>query len=388
MKKILATLAMVLGLVSTGEAQSSPVSGLMFPQYRYTFDNTTKTANGGNATNKFDVERVYLNFLSTAGENGSIRITTDIFNNSISNTSCVGCYAGWNVRLKYAFFQYNILHNIGGSKGFDASVKFGMLQTVLIDHEEQFWPRYMSMAAVERNSFFASSDLGVAGTLTLPKKFGEVYATVTNGTGYSSVEADPYKDYALRVSVTPFGFAGDGLLKTFTVSPYVYYGHTASKFLTTTGSDTTSASRGLAKNRNGVFVGLKDRRLTAGVDWARKLDGGETGTNLATRKVYNNTGILTSEFVIVRPIEILRNDPKIRSPFGVVGRLDNLKLFSNTVAAGTQTINAANQTFIGGVFCDLNSRATISLDYQHVTPKNGSTTVESKILFTHMVITF
>lgn len=382
--KLLFALVVLSASTTLAQTPSLTFSGVMFPQYRYTYDDGTKVANAGHATNKFDVERVYLNFMVPAGENGSVRVTTDIFNNSISSTSCVGCYAGWNVRLKYAYFQYDILHDIGGKKGFNAVVKAGMLQTVQIDHEEGFWPRYVSMTAVERNSFFASSDLGVAGLVTLPKKLGEVYATVTNGTGYSSVEADPYKDYAARLSLTPLS-SSNGILKTLTISPYVYSGHTASKFLTTPGANATGAANGLIKNRDGVFVGLKDRKLVLGAGWDQRTETVETGSTLATRGSYDNRGTLTTVFTVIRPLEF---NSKKKSPIGVLLRLDNFKPYSDVRSAGTQTISANNQLVIGGAFLDINSKATMALDVQHLTPQRGSTTPESKTLFAHMQISF
>ena len=206
-------------------------SGVIYPQFRYTSDNATKTANGGNATSKFDVERVYLTFRMPAGDDGSIRVTTDIFNNA---AACASCYAGWTVRLKYGYFNYNFLHDIGGKKGFNAAARIGMLHTVIVDHEEGFFPRWISQVALERNGFFSSSDVGVAGVLTLPGKWGEAYATITNGGGYGAVEADPFKDASARLSLTPWGGA-DNIMKTFTVSPWIYMGKTGSKFLTTSG---------------------------------------------------------------------------------------------------------------------------------------------------------
>ena len=366
-------------------------SGVIYGNYRYTYDDATKNANGGNATNKFDVERVYLNFRMPAGEDGSIRVTTDVFNNSISGTSCVGCYAGWNVRLKYAYFQYNFLHDIGGSKGFNAVARVGMLHTALIDHQEGFWPRWVSGVAVERNGFFSSSDVGIAGVLTFPNKWGELYATIANGTGYAAVENDPYKDYSARLSLTPWG-SQDNIMKTFTISPYFYLGKTASKYLTTTGSSGTDAANGLTRNRDGVFVGLKDRRLTFGAEWGQRTETVETGTSLATRGTYDNSGTITSAFVIVRPVELFGDDPKAKSRFGILARLDNFKPFSNQLAAGpatgTQTTSSANQLLIAGLFWDINSKATFSLDMQNLSPQSGSATAESKVFFAHWQVAF
>jgi hypothetical protein len=323
-----------------------------------------------------------------AGEDGSIRVTPDIFQGDQSATSY---YKGWTVRMKYAYFQYNYLHDIGGSKGFNATARLGMTQTALVEFQETFWPRSISQVATELNGYFASSDVGVSTLVTLPGKWGEIYATIMNGTNYSSGENDPYKDYAARLTLTPFG-SQDNILKTFSISPWVSMGKSASKYLTTAGSAGTAAADGLTKNRAGVFVGLKDRRLTLGAEWAQRTETIETGTSLATRGSFDNTQTLTSAFVLVRPAELFGDDPKARSPFGIMVRLDNNKPFSDQRSAGpttgTQTTSSANQFLIAGLFWDLNARATFTFDLQNLSPQSGSTTAESKVFFAHWNISF
>ncbi len=362
-------------------------SGVILGNYRYTYDDATKNANGGLATNKFDVERIYLNFRMPAGEDGSIRVTTDLFNNSISGASCVGCYAGWNLRLKYGYFQYNYLHDIGGQKGFNAIARIGMVHTAVIDHEEQFWPRWISMTSIERFGFFSSSDVGIATVVTLPKKMGEVYATIANGSGYATVENDPYKDYSARVSWTPFGNETN-MLKTFTISPWYYTGHAASKFLTTAGSAGTAITDGLTKRRDGIFIGLRDRRLSVGLDWAQKVDGVDVGASIPTWSTYDNTTTLTAGWLIFRPFELFSGDDKTRSRLSVMARLDNVKPFTSATSAGVQTTSATNKLTILGLLWDLNSRASFSVDFQNLQPTNGSATVETKTLFAHWNIIF
>ena len=359
-------------------------SGVIYPQFRYTSDNATKTANGGNATNKFDVERVYLTFRMPAGDDGSIRVTTDIFNNA---AACASCYAGWTVRLKYGYFNYNFLHDIGGKKGFNASARIGMLHTAIIDQVEGHWPRWISQSAEERSGFFSSADVGAAGVVTLPNSWGEVYATVANGPGYTVAENDPYKDWSARLSLTPFA-KQSGMLKSLVVSPWFYVGKTASKFLTTTGSASTSAADGLTRDRMGLFIGLKDRKLTAGVDLGQRTETVETGTTLATRGSYDNTGKLTSAFVLVRPTELLSADPKFRSRWGVLGRVDAFKPYSASASAGPQTTSASNQLLIAGLWWDLNQKVSFSIDFQNLKPQSGSTTAESKVLFLHGQVAF
>ena len=360
-------------------------SGVLLANYRYASDSATKAANGGNAAGKFDVERVYLNFKMPAGHDGSIRVTTDVFNNT--NPSTNGYYPGWTVRLKYAYFQYNFLHDIGGQKGFNATARFGMVHTALIDHEEGFWPRWTSQTAVERNGFFASSDVGVVGIVTLPNSWGEIFGTIANGPGYGAAETDRYKDASARVSLTPFG-AGQGILKTFTISPWAYLGATASRFQNSGAGQLGPVGSALDRNRMGVFVGIRDRRFTAGVDYATRTETIETGANTpaSPRGAYNNTGTLTSGFVVVRPFELM--DDSQKSPLSLFVRYDSFKPYSDARSAGTQTTSAANNLMIAGLMYDLNQKASMSLDIQNLGRASGSRIAESSAVYLHMQVGF
>ncbi len=359
-------------------------SGVIYPQYRMTTDAATRDANAGNAASRFDIERVYLTFRMPAGDNGNIRVTTDVFNNG---SSCSGCYAGWNVRIKYAYFHYDLLRDIGGRKGFNGAVRFGMLHTALIEHVETFWPRWVSKAAAERAGYFSSADVGVAGLVTLPNQWGELYATVANGPGYERVEADPYQDVSARLSITPWG-REPGWQRSLTLSPWFYRGRTASRYIAAPGAASTAAADGLDRNRAGVFAGLRDRRLTAGFEMSQRTETIETGSSLATRGTYDNSGRLTSVFALVRPAELFSGDSARRSRLGVLARVDDFTPYSSAVAAGTQTTSSATRLLIAGLWWELNQRATFALDLQHLRPLGGSTTPESKILFLHGQISF
>ena len=149
---------------------------------------------------------------------------------------------------------------------------------------------------------------------------------------------------------------------------------------------------GLDKNRYGVFVGLKDRRITAGASYAQRTETVETGANTpaSPRDSYQNSGTLTTAFLSVRPVELFGDNPKTKSPFSVFARMDNFKPYSDQRSAGngTQTTNSANRLLIAGASWDLNSKAVFSLDYQSLTPQSGSTAVESKIMYMHFQIGF
>src|SRR5689334_21035788 len=73
-------------------------SGVNDGNYQFQTDSASTAATGAKAPNKFNIERVYLNFRMPAGDHGAIRVTTDVL-----NTTAGGYYAGWTVRLKYAY---------------------------------------------------------------------------------------------------------------------------------------------------------------------------------------------------------------------------------------------------------------------------------------------
>ncbi len=393
-RALLATVAIASFAAQPALAQDAPkpatpgfdFSGVLYANYRYATDSASKAGNAGNDANKFDVERVYLNFRMPAGDDGSIRVTTDVFNNTTAATN--GYYPGWTIRLKYAYFQYNFLHNIGDMKGFNATARFGMLHNALIDHEEGFWPRWISQTAVERTGgFFSSSDVGVAALVTLPNSWGEVYGSVANGPGYGAAETDRFKDMSARVTLTPFG-AEKGFLKTLTISPWAYMGSTASKFQNGGTGQVGTVSDPLDRNRYGVFVGIKDRRFTAGAEYASRSEMIETGSNTsaAPRATYTNTGNLTDGFVLIRPFELL--DDKEKSPIQLFARYDSFKPFSDARSSGAQTTSAANVQTIAGIIYDLNQKSSLSLDFQNLGRSGGSTVAEQNIIFLHLMVSF
>src|SRR5439155_2863135 len=79
---------------------------------------------------------------------------------------------------------------------------------------------------------------------------------------------------------------------------------------------------GLTHNRYGIFAGVKDRRLTGGVEYAQRKDESETGANTlaAPRVVTDSTGRLVDGFIIVRPLEWM--DATKKSGLALIARYD------------------------------------------------------------------
>ena len=344
-------------------------SGVLYANYQY------QGAQGATKNqNKIDLERAYLTFRMPAGDRASIRITADVFQQQTAPNDAF--YKGWVVRAKYAYLQYDYLK----SNGWTGVARGGLIHNVVIDHIEQFWPRWISQTAVERSGFFSSADAGVGTLITLPNKFGEFYATIMNGPGYTSRETDRFKDYAARLTITPLSGSSNKVIRSFAVSPWAYIGAIASSFAAGGAGQVGAIGSSLPRTRAGVFVGVRDPRLSAGFDFATRKDGSETGLNTVAspRAEVDSTRRLISGFATIKPFQLLNDQSTF--PLGLIGRWDRYK--PSTSDAGY--IN----TVIGGVTWDLNKKAALSLDYQEQTPRNGVVAATTKTYFMHMVANF
>jgi hypothetical protein len=346
-------------------------SGVMFANFQYRGDKGAP-----NPTNKFDLERAYLTFRMPAGDRASIRVTADVFQQTSTTNNADAFYRGWVIRAKYAYLQYDLIK----SSSWNANIRGGLLHTVVIDHIEGFWPRWISQTPVERAGFFSSADAGVATLWSFPNKFGEFYATITNGPGYTSRETDRFKDYAARLTLTPLGGSDNKILKTFALSGWTYVGAVASAFVNGGTGQIGPVGNSLPRTRAGVFAGLRDPRLALGAEWDTRKDARETGANTVAspRVEVDSTGRLLAGFAVIKPFQLI-ND-KSTFPLGLVGRWDRFK--PNTDLDGY--IN----TVIGGLTFDLNKKSAISLDYQEQTPHNGAVIAATKTYFLHLVANF
>ena len=381
---VLATVPVTASSQTTVTTPALDFSGVIFGNYQYRTDTIAKNALGGQSPNRFDLGRAYLNFRMPVGERGSMRITTDLY----QNTGGGGYYAGWAVRLKYAYFQYDATRSLFGVEGMPMNARIGMIQSFVVEHVDSYWPRWMSQNALETHGFFASADLGVGSTVTLPKRRGEVYATIVNGNGYTAAETDRFKDIAARFSWTPF--ANDsGFLRTFALSPWYLKGRGAGLFAAG-GAGQVGPGRngawidGVQRDRRGIFAGVRDRRLTGGAEFAQRIEELESGANTAIspRVVRTRTSDMMSAFAVVRPLELA--DSKKRSKLSLFARWDDFTLDDATATA------SATDLIWGGVWWELNPRATISLDYQKMTVTAGAANVKTptNTLFLHWVATF
>jgi hypothetical protein len=343
-------------------------SGIIYANYQYRGeDGPAKSAN------KFDLERAYLTFRMPAGDKASIRITTDVFQQTTSGSDAY--YRGWTIRAKYAFLQYNYLNR----PDWRASAKIGLLQTVFIEHDEQFWPRWISQSPTERAGYFSSADAGIANSVSLPNKLGEIYTTVTNGPGYTSRETDRFKDYATRVTVTPWARNTASLLKGVALTAWGYKGATASRFVDGGAGQVGRVGSALDRDRWGVHVGNLDPRVTFGVEYASRREQGELGANTSAspRELTDSTGTLVSAYGLVRPFALASGKSH---PLSLLARYDRVNVNTDK--------DARYDVVIAGLIWDLTNKVSLSLDYQENNPVQGNAIARSHLWFAHFVARF
>jgi hypothetical protein len=367
-------------------AQSSPLnfSGVIFGSFNYQLP-TTPAPLPSQINNVFIVDRAYLNFRIAAGDRTSIRITTDVFRSADSSSNA------YTVRAKYAYLQYETPRK---SNGAQVAGRIGILQNVYLDNLDLFWPRYLQQAATERAGYFATADVGLAGLFTLPRKWGEVYATIVNGPGYTSRERDRFKDFAVRLTLTPLmNSPASSLLQTFTITAWGYKGATASQFVNGGTGQVGAVGEALDRSRAGVFVGIRDPRLVIGGELTRRTDGGESGANTVAspRVATTATGRLLSGITVVRPFAFSSETGK--SPFGLVGRYDHVTPTVSTTGFTTPPSSSnAYHLLIAGLFYDLSQKAQVALDYQEALASNNGLSSappgQSKGYYAHFVVNF
>ena len=384
--RCLALVTFVAGFPLGAQSAPSPFnfSGVLFGSYNYQLPTTPNPLRNQN-NNSFVVDRAYLNFRMAAGDRTSIRITTDVFQSADSTSNA------YTVRAKYAFLQYEAPRMGNGAQ---VTGRIGILHNVVIDHVDTFWPRFLGQSAAERAGFFSSADVGLAALLTLPNRWGEVYANVVNGPGYASRERDRFKDFGLRLTLTPLANrAAASLLQTFTITAWGYRGATASSFVNGGAGQVGAVGDALDRSRAGLFIGIRDPKLVIGGELAQRHDEGESGLNtaVAPRVETATTGRMLSGLTVVRPLAFTNESGK--SPFGIVARYDRVTPTARTTGFATAPASSnAYHNLIAGVFVDISQRAQLALDYQEsLASDNGVSNApptQSKGYYAHFVVNF
>ncbi|MEO7963794.1 MAG: hypothetical protein ABIT38_07785 [Gemmatimonadaceae bacterium] len=335
---------------------------------------------GSRAQDRFDLDRAYLTFRGSAGEHVSWRVTADVFQQR--DTTLSAFYRGWALRAKYAYVQYDYIRGVG--EELKANVRLGILHTVIVDHEEQapdhgVWPRGIQQVAVEQAGFFSSSDDGLATTITLPHKKGEIYATITNGTGYASREIDRFKDFAARLTLTPLAKTY-GYFKGLDISPWISVGARASDFADRNHGTVTRIDEGRKRNRYGLLLQVHDPRLALGAHFARRIDiveAADTTKDVAPRTT-ERTGTVNSLYTMIHPLAFINSAPAW--PIALLLRADDVK--------PDKVTDPYQRYYVAGLTWELNRKTSVTFDYQTQEPKKGSRAQDLKTYFVHVIASF
>jgi hypothetical protein len=346
--------------------QAVSVSGVLYQAYQYGGPRNIRSEN------RFDLDRAYLNVRAANGTRDSIRVTLDVFQQR--DASRDEYYRGWTMRAKYAYLNHDFVS--GSGDALRVFARLGLIQTVMIEKEEQFWNRGLSPVAAEQAGFFNSADAGAAVGITLPDRSGEIYATVMNGSGYTSRETDRYKDFQARLTLTPWA-NGSGPLRGLQLSPWVSIGGRASDFVAGKGTvlPVAAAQR---KHRYGFLATYRDPRLVLGAHFGRRLETAETADTTrditpATRDV---TGHLTSVFGFWRPLATSSTS----SPWSLLVRVDHIRPDDATPGA--------QRRYIVGSTWEVSNRTSVTFDVQSLSPRNGLSGVPSRTFFMHIISNF
>lgn len=346
-------------------SQGLVFSGLLFANFQYRGDEA------GRAANRFDVERAYLTIQSPTRDRLAVRLTTDLFQQT--NPGGDSFYRGWVIRAKYAYLQYNHPE----VAGWRMWARAGLLQTVFIEHDEKTWPRWISTSPTERAGYFSSADAGVSASASLPRKLGEFYATITNGPGYTSREVDRFKDYAARLTLTPWARDTASGFSSVALTAWGYKGATASRFADGGSGQIGAVGSGLSRDRFGAHLSAATPLVTGALQYARRLEDIETGSNttISPRSLKDSTGTLLSGYLILRPLS--RIGSTASSPLAFVARLDRV--------VASREAGASYNVVIGGLIWDLSKNVSLSLDYQETSPVKLNPVTPVRTYFAHLV---
>ncbi|HET6680916.1 MAG TPA: hypothetical protein VFG84_06920 [Gemmatimonadaceae bacterium] len=338
---------------SSGAAKRSvDLSGVLYASFQYGGDRDSRS------DNRFDIDRAYLTARAHMSERLDARVTLDVYQQR--NPASDDFYQGWAMRAKYAYVDYALLR--GGESDLTLTARFGLLQTAIIEVEEQVWNRGLGQVGVDRFGYVPSADAGVSSVLRLPDGHGEFYLGVTNGSGYASRETDRFKDVAARFTWTPAPHAA-GVLSSIRVSPWAMLGRRGSDYAAGAGTVAPVAA-GLRKNRAGVLLSVRDPRITLGTHVAWRFDESETAdTTVDTSpRTSDVTGRLISLHALLRPRAF--SDDLPQWPLAVVLRTDEFRAHTDS--------DASVRTWFAGLMYEAGAYGSITLDYQRQLPHHGS----------------
>ncbi len=289
-------------------------------------------------TNNYDIQRAYLTYTDKFGSTASMRVTLDVARqNSIQPLGSI---------LKYAYVEMPV--DISSLDiPVSLSVKLGLQQTAWIDYAAKIWGNaYLSRVFVDNEGLMPAADFGVGTTgkmniAGLPEM--EYAATLTNGSGYRSMDTNTAKDFGVRLNSDICKDEAGTTLKLGV------YGNWKNQFVITDNN---------SKNAGAMLAFVNKKWGTIYGEYLR-------GTNL--------TGYSVGGFMY-----LFADSSNFMSSYSIIGRIDR---FDPSMSTANDDISRN----VLGVSYDWGTNIKLAYDYQ--TSQIGAGSQSSKYSF-HSLITF
>lgn len=180
---------LVMGIAVSANAADTKINGRLYADWNLDL------TDGAESANSFNLSRAYVTVKSKLSDYTSVRITSDIRQDS-------DIYEGYVVILKYGYIDWN--PKFGKN---NLTFRFGLQPTLYIDEMNKVWNRrYAYKVASDQNKYLTSGDLGATALVNLGEKgkSGYLALQVLNGTSYSEVtEMNKNKNFGLFALLNP-----------------------------------------------------------------------------------------------------------------------------------------------------------------------------------------
>jgi hypothetical protein len=256
------TLASPLALAADDPAPTVKVSGVVFAHYG------VDLTEGADLANSFDLDRTYLKVDGAIGEHWGTRLTLDASREPTQTVSVPGGPGGvvdveipedrrFRVFVKHAWLEYR-------SPAAGVKLRLGMADTAYLPFFDGFWGyRWVTKGAADDFKLQNTADLGVHGVGEHADGLVSWQASVVNGEGFASPEADAGKTVAGRFTLDPLASNEDNDLP---VTVFVQ------EHLVTDGDPTLTAIGAL---------GFRRAELVAWGEFAVRNSGAVTGSGFS-----------------------------------------------------------------------------------------------------------
>lgn len=338
-KKLLMSIIMLSGSMQLLWAADIKMGGVIFAHYEYVLSDFLSNGTRADDRNEFDVSRVYLNAASKLDDRMDVFGQLETNLSSRDNTSN-------QTFLKQAWLRWNEVYR-------GASARAGLVPLPWRGFEESIWKhRFVAKTMEDEQGLTPATDRGVVLNGKIP--FMDYDVIIANGEGVGARgttgnETNKHKDYAGRISVSPFK---EGSLKGFKVSGLLHKGKKMDNWPRDRVFSSVSYECGRFNVFGGYFTSRDGNGVTTGTDTVR-------GRGIS---LYTNVNLSEAYVVFLR---LDKWDPN------------------------KDVDNDARRHFIGGVEKKISDAVRITLDYHEVIQEKTAVTRKNQnIVSTHAEVKF